>query len=235
MHALREVHRVLAPGGLLVDTQPISPRPPVDAKGARLGTLDMRDWRATIDAIEEQVQRVLADGLFTLDVERSLVVSETFDNGPELVETVSNWQGTRSRNGWRARRPSPSRRSRSIRTCGFGCTGHADGVRHAGLQGTGTLPAYSLAGAMVAGDGGQVSVLMCGGVAVQPSFSTTQRRVVRLARCDGPGPAFSSCPCCAREPWRPARPRRSPRCRLPTAATSTSACWTPTRRRPSRT
>ena len=94
MHALREVHRVLAPGGLLVDTQPISPRPPVDAKGARLGTLDMRDWRATIDAIEEQVQRVLADGLFTLDVERSLVVSETFDNGPELVATVSGWQGT---------------------------------------------------------------------------------------------------------------------------------------------
>jgi hypothetical protein len=95
VHALREVHRVLAPGGLLVDTQPISPRPPVEANSTRLGTLDMRDWRATIDAIEEQVQRVLADGLFTLEVERALVVTETFDNGPEFVETVSGWQGTK--------------------------------------------------------------------------------------------------------------------------------------------
>jgi hypothetical protein len=89
------VHRVLAPAGLVVDTQPIPSRPPVDANGARLGTLDMRDWRATINAIEEQVQRVLADGLFTLEVERLLVVTETFDNGPEFVEVVSGWQGTK--------------------------------------------------------------------------------------------------------------------------------------------
>ena len=95
VHALHEVHRVLAPGGLLVDTQPISPRPSVDADGTRLGTLDMRDWRATIDAIEEQVQRVLDDGLFTIEHERSLVVTDTFDNGPELVKTVSDWQGTK--------------------------------------------------------------------------------------------------------------------------------------------
>ena len=95
MRALREVHRALVAGGLLVDTQPISPRPVVEADGKRLGTLDMRDWRATIDAIEQQVQSVLADGLFTIEEERSLVVAETFDNGPELVETVSRWQGTK--------------------------------------------------------------------------------------------------------------------------------------------
>jgi hypothetical protein len=94
VHALREVHRVLVPGGLLVDTQPISPRPVVEADGARLGTLDMRDWRSTIDAVEQQVQRIVADGLFKIDAERSLVVTETFDNGPELVKTVSRWQGT---------------------------------------------------------------------------------------------------------------------------------------------
>jgi hypothetical protein len=94
VHALREAHRVLAAGGLLVDTQPISARPVVEADGTPLGRLDMREWRATIDAVEEQVQRVLADGLFTMEQERGLVVTETFDNGPELVETVSGWQGT---------------------------------------------------------------------------------------------------------------------------------------------
>jgi hypothetical protein len=94
VNALREVHRVLVPGGLLVDTQPVSPRPAVLADGTLLGTLDMREWRAVVDAVEEQVQRAFEDGLFTIDTERSLVVSETFDNGPECVETVAGWRGT---------------------------------------------------------------------------------------------------------------------------------------------
>ena len=95
MNALREVQRVLVPGGLLIDTQPISPRPVVASDGARLGTLDMREWRTTIDEVEHEVQRALADGLFTIEAERSLIVLETFDNGPELVETVSGWRGTK--------------------------------------------------------------------------------------------------------------------------------------------
>jgi hypothetical protein len=94
VNALREVHRLLVPGGKVVDTQPISPRPLVESDGRRLGTLDMRDWRATIDAVEDEVQRAVAGGLFTIEDERSLVVIETFDNGPEFVETVSGWQGT---------------------------------------------------------------------------------------------------------------------------------------------
>src|SRR4051794_39721718 len=89
------MHRVLVPGGLLVDTQPVSARPSVESGGGRLGTLDMRAWRATIDAVEREVGRALVDDLFVIQHECSLVVIETFDDGAELVETVSGWQGTK--------------------------------------------------------------------------------------------------------------------------------------------
>jgi hypothetical protein len=95
VNALREVHRVLVPGGMLVDTQPRSARPPVTSGGTRLGTLDMRAWRATIDAVDQELAKVIADGLYVLEDERSIVVTDTYDNGPELVETVSGWQDTR--------------------------------------------------------------------------------------------------------------------------------------------
>jgi hypothetical protein len=95
VNALREVHAALVPGGLLVDTQPISARPPVTSGDTRLGTLDMQAWRATIDAVDEQLAKVVADGLYVLEDERSIVVTDTYDNGPELVEAVSGWQGTR--------------------------------------------------------------------------------------------------------------------------------------------
>lgn len=43
MHALHNIHAALAPDATLVDTQPVSARPPVATDGVRLGTLDMRD------------------------------------------------------------------------------------------------------------------------------------------------------------------------------------------------
>ena len=47
VHALRQLHVALVPGGIVVDTQPLSPRSPVDDDRGRLGRLDMRDWRKT--------------------------------------------------------------------------------------------------------------------------------------------------------------------------------------------
>jgi hypothetical protein len=93
--ALRTLHAALRPGGRLVDTQPLSPRPPVASVGNRLGSLDMREWTRTIRAVDEQVARALADGLFELEDERRFVVTDGFDDGPECVETVTGWGGTR--------------------------------------------------------------------------------------------------------------------------------------------
>jgi hypothetical protein len=95
VHALRNIHRVLVPGAVLVDTQPVSARPPVTAGGVEVGTLDMRDWVETVGAVDALIGEALTAGLFELRHEERFVVADTFDSGPECVETVGGWRGTR--------------------------------------------------------------------------------------------------------------------------------------------
>ena len=99
MHALRNIHVALAPAGVLVDTQPVSARPPVAANGGELGTLDMRDWLDTIDAVDECFAETIAAGLYELEHESWFVVTDTYENRPECLETVSGWRGTRVPSG----------------------------------------------------------------------------------------------------------------------------------------
>ena len=95
MNALRAIHRVLVAGGVVVDTQPVSPQPPVESGGVGLGTVDMHVWRMTIDAVDRRIARALDDGLFAVKLERCFTVTDTYDNGPELVAEVREWKGTR--------------------------------------------------------------------------------------------------------------------------------------------
>jgi hypothetical protein len=95
VNALERIHEALVPGGPVVDTQPVSPRPPVESGGRRLGTLDMREWGETIEAVDRLVAQAISDGLYALEDERRFVVTDTYDSGPELVEVVSDWRGTR--------------------------------------------------------------------------------------------------------------------------------------------
>jgi hypothetical protein len=94
VNALRRIHAVLVPNGLVVDTQPVSARPSVEAGGRQLGPLDMREWRVTIDAVDVLVAETIDAGLFAMEVERCFTVADTSDDGPGLVESVSGWQGT---------------------------------------------------------------------------------------------------------------------------------------------
>jgi len=94
VNALRRIHAVLVSGGVVVDTQPVSARPIVEADGRELGRLDMREWRKTIDAVDALTARTIDDGLFALETQRYFTVADTSDDGPALVATVSGWQGT---------------------------------------------------------------------------------------------------------------------------------------------
>jgi hypothetical protein len=95
VHALHNIHAALVPDAILVDTQPVSARPPVAADGSTLGTLDMREWHDTIQAVDELLAETIGAGLYELQHESRFVVTDTYDNGRECLETVSGWQGTR--------------------------------------------------------------------------------------------------------------------------------------------
>jgi hypothetical protein len=95
VNALRTLHAALVPGGLIVDTQPVSTHPPVEADSGVLGTLDMREWGRTIEDIDGRFDSTFRDGLFALQEERSFVVTDSFDDGEELLATVRAWRGTR--------------------------------------------------------------------------------------------------------------------------------------------
>jgi hypothetical protein len=95
VHALHNIHAALAPDAILVDTQPVSARPPVAADGSTLGTLDMRAWLETIQAVDELVAETISAGLYELEHESGFVVTDSYDSGPECLEIVRGWSGTR--------------------------------------------------------------------------------------------------------------------------------------------
>ena len=95
MNALHRIHDALAPGALVIDTQPVSTDPPVEAAGRRLGELDMREWGALIDEIDALTAQVIDDGRFAVEHERVLTVSDRYDGGAEFLQIVGGWQGTR--------------------------------------------------------------------------------------------------------------------------------------------
>lgn len=93
--ALRLLHDALVPGGKVVDTQPLSPRPAVFTAGRRIGSLDMREWLRTIASVDAEVEQVLAERVFALDAEKRLFVTDSFDSGSECLDEVQEWAGTK--------------------------------------------------------------------------------------------------------------------------------------------
>lgn len=81
--------------GLLVDTQPVSPRPPLAAAGHRLGRLDMRQWLTTIQTVDALVDEAIAADLFSVEHEQRLRVTDVWDDGRECAEMIAGWQGVR--------------------------------------------------------------------------------------------------------------------------------------------
>jgi len=94
VHALHRIHDALEPGGTLIDTQPISPHPPVASAGVIVGRPDMRDWARTVEEVDALLAQTVEAGLFSLEREERLTITDSWDSGPECAETIAGWQGT---------------------------------------------------------------------------------------------------------------------------------------------
>ena len=92
--ALTRIHAALVPGGVLVDTQPVGPRLPVTLDGEPIGELEDDEWIETVAAVDGEVQKTLAAGLFELRHEELYVVVHEFGSGDECLDEVGKWAGT---------------------------------------------------------------------------------------------------------------------------------------------
>jgi hypothetical protein len=94
VNVLRRLRAALAPGALLIDTQPVSPLPPVETNTQYLGALDRRAWARTIRSVDSQVARAIDEELFELIDTTHFDVTDEFGNGRQLVKATQRWHGT---------------------------------------------------------------------------------------------------------------------------------------------
>jgi hypothetical protein len=94
VNVLRKLHQALVPGGLLIDTQPVSRHPAVRTARDELGTLDMTAWGRTIEQIDRRTRRVVREGLFDVVHQLRFPVIDRFDHGAELATEARGWAGT---------------------------------------------------------------------------------------------------------------------------------------------
>lgn len=92
--ALTRIHAALVPGGVLVDTQPVSLRLPVALGGEPVGNLEDEEWLETVAMVDAEIGRAVAGGLFELRHEERYPVVHAFDSGRECLDEVSSWAGT---------------------------------------------------------------------------------------------------------------------------------------------
>ena len=92
--ALTRIHAALVPGGVLVDTQPVGPRLPVTLDGEPIGELEDEEWLEIVAAVDTEIEKVLAAGVFELRNEERYSVVHEFGSGRECLDVVAGWAGT---------------------------------------------------------------------------------------------------------------------------------------------
>jgi hypothetical protein len=112
VHALRNIHRMLVSGAVLIDLQPIPPSPSLHAGGELLGRLDQRQVWERFGKTEAGVDAAVGEGLYAFESELEFDVIERFDSKATLIATINerdDWQMTEELAGATREGRSPNR------------------------------------------------------------------------------------------------------------------------------
>ena len=91
MHALRQIHQALVPGGVLLDMHPVPPSTRAEVRGVSLGEFDDAEFMQIVVNAEAEIER---RGLFTRESEVEFDYLERYDDPAQLLEDIrEGWDG----------------------------------------------------------------------------------------------------------------------------------------------
>lgn len=86
MHALRHVHKLVVPGGTLVDIHPVTEEQ-VESGETIVGVIPEPEWlNGDLPNSEAALRRTMDEGLYELEAETSYDVLYHFDEADDLIE-----------------------------------------------------------------------------------------------------------------------------------------------------
>jgi hypothetical protein len=95
VHVLRNVHRAVRTGGRVLDIHPLGIDMAVRAGQRGLGFIDASQFALVIEAMDEAVAQVCAEGLLEELQTRRRLVAERYDDPDEALEQADGWTNLR--------------------------------------------------------------------------------------------------------------------------------------------
>jgi hypothetical protein len=91
VHVLRNVHQAVVPGGRVLDIHPVGVDMAVRAGARGLGFIDASDFAEVVEAMNEGVATVCAEGVLEELATTQRLVAERYDDPDEALEQASEW------------------------------------------------------------------------------------------------------------------------------------------------
>ena len=95
MHVLRNVQQAVVPGGPVLDIHPVGVDMAVRAGPRGLGFIDTSQFALVVEAMDQAVAQICAEGLLTEQRTLRRTVVERFDTAQEALEEASGWENLR--------------------------------------------------------------------------------------------------------------------------------------------